>query len=345
MNHKLTRRAILVGVGALGASYFSRSEAQNGEINLYSARHYDTDNALYTNFTRATGIRVNLVEAKAEELIARIKAEGANSPADLIVTVDAGNLYRAQQEGILRPALSPILTRAIPANLREPQGHWYGLTKRARVIVYNKGKIKPQELSTYEDLANPKWQGRLIVRTSNNIYNQSLMGAIIAANGRSGAETWARGLVANFARPPKGNDTAHIQDVAAGAGDLTLVNTYYVARILKSQKTADREVAAKIGVFFPNQNDRGTHVNISGAGVVKTAPNPAGALKFIEYLTSREAQDIFARGNNEYPVVSGTAIDSIVRGFGSFKEDKLNAAEYARLNGEAVRIMDRAGWK
>lgn len=345
MNRSLTRRALLAGAGALGASYFSRSEAQGGEINLYSARHYDTDNALYTNFTRATGIRVNLVEAKAEELIARIKAEGANSPADLIVTVDAGNLYRAQQEGILRPTQSATLTGSIPPNLREPQGHWYGLTKRARVIVYNKAKIRPQELSTYEDLASPKWKGRLIVRSSSNIYNQSLMGSIIVANGGGGAETWARGLVANFARPPKGNDTAHIRDVAAGVGDLTLVNTYYLARLLKSKTAADREVAAKVGVFFPNQNNRGTHVNISGAGVVKTAPNPAGALKFIEYLASREAQDIFARGNNEYPAVSGTAIDSVVRGFGSFKEDRINAAEFARLNAEAVKIMDRAGWR
>ncbi len=345
MNHNWTRRTVLAGLGAWGASYFSPSVAQGQVINLYSARHYDTDNAIYTNFTKATGIRVNLVEAKAEELIARIKAEGANSPADLIVTVDAGNLYRAQQEGILQPTRSEILTRVIPANLRDPQGHWYGLTKRARVIVYNRDKVRPQELSTYEDLANPKWKGRLIVRSSSNIYNQSLMGSIIVANGREKAEAWARGLVANFARPPQGNDTAHIQDVAAGAGDLTLVNTYYVARLLKSKKAADREVVERVGVFFPNQNDRGTHVNISGAGVVKNAPNPADALKFIEYLVSREAQDIFARSNNEYPVVSGTAIDSIVRGFGAFKEDKVNAAEYARLNGEAVRMMDRAGWK
>ncbi len=343
--NKLTRRALLAGGTALGVGYFSPSEAQGGVINLYSARHYDTDNRIYSNFTQATGIRVNLVEAKAEELIARIKAEGANSPADVILTVDAGNLYRAQQEGILRPSQSRILTAAIPSNLREPQGHWYGLTKRARVIVYNKGKVKPQELSTYEDLSNSKWKGRFIIRSSSNIYNQSLMGSIIAANGSQGAEAWARGLVANFARPPQGNDTAQIRDVAAGVGDLSLVNTYYVARLLKSNKSEDRAVAEQVGVFFPNQKDRGTHVNISGGGIAQNAPNPDGALKFLEYLVSREAQEIFARSNNEYPVVSGTAIDSVVRSFGYFKEDQLNAAQYARLNAEAVRIMDRAGWK
>ncbi len=342
--NKLTRRALLAGGAALGAGYFARTEAQGGVINLYSARHYDTDNKIYNDFTRLTGIRVNLIEAKAEELIARIKAEGSNSPADVIITVDAGNLYRAQQEGILQPVNSPILTSAIPANLRESQGHWFGFTKRARVIVYNKSKVSPQELSTYENLADPKWKGRFITRSSSNIYNQSLMGSIIAANGREKAEVWARGLVANFARPPQGNDTAQIRDVAAGVGDLTLVNTYYVARLIKSRKQEDRAVAEQVGVFFPNQRDRGTHVNISGGGVAKNAPNPEGARRFLEYLVSREAQDIFARSNNEYPVVTGTAIDSVVRSFGAFKEDKLNAAEYARLNAEAVRIMDRAGW-
>lgn len=343
--NKLTRRALLAGGTAFGVGYFSPSRAQGGVINLYSARHYDTDNRIYSNFTQATGIRINLVEAKAEELIARIKAEGANSPADVILTVDAGNLYRAQQEGILRPSQSRLLEAAIPSNLREPQGHWYGLTKRARVIVYNKGRVKPQELSTYEDLSNPKWKGRFIIRSSNNIYNQSLMGSIIVANGNQGAEAWVRGLVRNFARPPQGNDTSQIRDVAAGVGDLSLVNTYYVARLLKSKKQEDRAVAEQVGVFFPNQKDRGTHVNISGGGIGRNAPNPEGALRFLEYLASREAQEIFARSNNEYPVVSGTAIDSVVRGFGSFKEDRLNAAQYARLNGDAVRMMDRAGWK
>lgn len=345
MSQKWTRRAIIFGISAGAANYLSRSEAQTGVVNLYSARHYDTDNILYENFRRQTGLRINLVEAKAEELIARIKAEGANSPADVIITVDAGNLYRAQQEGILRPVQSSLLERAIPSFLRDPQGHWFGLTKRARVIIYNKNKVSPSELSTYEDLANPKWRGRLISRTSNHVYNQSLMGSIIAAVGRERAEQWARGIVANFARPPQGNDTAQIRDVAAGVADLTFVNHYYLPRLIKSNKPEDRQVAEQVAVFFPNQRDRGTHVNISGAGVARNAPNPEGAIKFIEYLTTREAQDSLARANNEYPVVSGTAIDSVVRGFGAFKEDRLNAAEYARLNSEAVRIMDRAGWR
>ena len=287
--------------------------AQTGTLNLYSARHYDTDNELYQSFTKKTGIKVNLVEADADQLIERIKSEGANSPADVFITVDGGRLWRAKQAGILQPVSSTILTSAIPASLRDPQGFWFGLSRRARVIVYNKSKVNPAQLSTYEALTEPRWKGKVLVRSSTNIYNQSLVGAMLAAHGAQKTEAWARGLVANFARPPEGNDTAQIKAVADGVGDIALVNTYYVARLMKSKDPAEQAIAAKVGVFFPNQRDRGTHVNISGGGVVKTSRNKAGATKFLEHLASREAQQIFARSNNEYPVISGVAIDPAVQ--------------------------------
>lgn len=320
--------------------------AQTRVVNLYSARHYDTDNALYESFTKKTGIKVNLVEAQADKLIERIKSEGANSPADVIITVDAGNLWRAQEAGILQPVVSPVLSRNVPANRREPGNHWFGFSERARVIVYNKDKVKPSELSTYEDLASPKWKGRVVVRSSSNIYNQSLTGSIVPVHGEQKTEDWARGLVANFARQPEGNDTAQIKAVAAGVGDVTIVNMYYVVRLAKSSKPDEKAVAEKVGIFFPNQSDRGTHMNISGGGVVKTSKNREAAVQFLEHLSSREAQEIFARGNNEYPVLKGVTLDPVLASFGTdFKRDNLNPAIYGKNNAIALKIMDRAGWK
>ena len=319
--------------------------AQAGTLNLYSARHYDTDNELYQNFTKKTGIKVNLVEADADQLIERIKSEGANSPADVFLTVDGGRLWRAKQAGILQPVSSKVLTSAIPAGLRDPQGFWFGLSRRARVIVYNKNKVNPSQLSTYEALTDPRWKDKILVRSSTNIYNQSLVGAMLAAHGAQKTEAWARGLVANFARPPEVNDTAQIKAVADGVGDIAIVNSYYVARLMKSKDPAEQAIAAKVGVFFPNQRDRGTHVNISGAGVVKTSRNKAAAIKFLEYLVTPEAQQIFARGNYEYPVISGVAIDPAVASFGTFKSDPLNPDVFGKNNAEALKISDRAGWK
>jgi iron(III) transport system substrate-binding protein len=314
-------------------------------VNLYTSRHYDADDELYEAFAEATGIRVNVVEADADQLIERIKAEGANSPADLLMTVDAGRLWRAQQEDIFEPVDSAVLTDAVPENLRHPDGLWFGLTKRARVIMYNKDVVDPSELSTYEDLADPKWRGRILVRTSTNIYNQSLVGSLIAAHGVDDTEDWARGFVANFAREPEGNDTAQIKSAAAGLGDIAIANTYYLARLARSDDPADQEVAEKMRVFFPNQDGRGTHVNISGAGVIKTAPNPEAAIQFLEFLVSPEAQEIFANSNNEYPVVEGVATNSTVASFGDFKEDSLSAEVFGENNPEALRVTDRAGWK
>lgn len=315
-------------------------------VNLYSARHYDTDQVLYDNFTKETGIQVNLVEGKEDELIERIKSEGTNSPADVFVTVDAGRLWRAQETGILQPIKSEVLDSKIPEYLRDPEGRWFGLSKRARVIIYNKEKVDPAELSTYEDLADPKWKGRIIVRSSSNVYNQSLVGAILAADGAEKTEEWVKGLVANFARPPEGNDVSQIKSIAEGVADIALVNTYYVARLANSEDAENRAVVEKIGLFFPNQDDRGTHVNISGAGVVVTAPHKENAIKFLEYLVTPEAQLIFAKGNNEFPVVEDTKLENpFLEQYIPFKEDDVNAGVIGKNNAEALQIMDRAGWK
>ncbi len=346
---KISRRIFLGGAAAatiVGANQLSKlSFAQSKQVNVYSSRHYNTDDELYDAFNRMTGIKVNLVEGKDDELIERIKSEGNNSPADILITVDAGRLWRADQAGLFTSVNSATLNQKIPANLRHPQGHWFGFTKRARVIMYNKNKVSKSQLSTYEDLANPKWKGKIAVRSSSNIYNQSLVAAMIAVDGEAKTEQWCKGFVANFARPPQGNDTEQIQAIAAGMADICLANTYYLARLSQSDKASDKEIFNKVGVFFPNQNGRGAHVNISGAGVIKTSKNKDAAIKFLEYLSSSTAQVFFAQGNNEYPVVSGTAIDPVVAGFGQFKSDTINVSVYGQNNAKAVQIMDRAGWK
>ncbi|HYE48228.1 MAG TPA: Fe(3+) ABC transporter substrate-binding protein [Azospirillaceae bacterium] len=336
--------AALLGALSMGAALVT-SSAASADVNVYSSRHYDTDQQLYKAFTEKTGIKVNLIEGKDDELIERMKAEGRNSPADVLVAVDAGRLWRAQEAGVLQPVRSDVLEKAIPAQYREPNGHWFGLSTRARVIVYNKDRVKASDLSTYEDLADPKWKGRLLVRSSTNIYNQSLTGALLAAHGPEKTEAWAKGVAANLARPPQGGDTDQLKAVAAGEGDVALSNTYYLARLQASQKPEDKKVAEKLAVFFPNQKDRGAHVNISGAAVAANAPNKADAVKFIEFLTGPEAQKIFAEGNYEFPVVADTPPHPVVAAWGTFKADPLNAAVYGRNNAEALKIMDRAGWK
>lgn len=313
---------------------------KSGQVNIYSSRHYNTDDQLYDGFTEQTGISVNLIEGKDDELIERIKSEGKNSPADILITVDAGRLWRAAQAGIFAPVESEILEAKIPANLQDPNNLWFGYSKRARVIVYNKDQVDPSQLSTYEDLADSKWKGKFIVRSSSNIYNQSLVAGMIAEQGEEATAKWIKDLVANFGRSPQGNDTSQIEDVAAGVADLTLANTYYLARYAD-----DPQIFDKVGIFFPNQNDRGAHVNISGAGLLKNAPNQEQAIAFLEYLASAEAQEFFALGNNEYPVVEGTPLNSVVKSFGEFKDDTTNVSAYGKNNADAVKIMDRSGWK
>jgi iron(III) transport system substrate-binding protein len=314
-------------------------------VNLYSARHYDIDNQLYETFTEETGIRVNVLEGQPDELIERIQNEGAQSPADVFIAVDAGRLWRAQEADIFQPVSSEILTSKVPANLREPSGLWFGLTTRARVLVYNKANVQPSELSTYEDLADSKWQGKVCVRSSENVYNQSLVGSMIETDGAEATEQWAEGLVANFARQPEGGDVDQIKAVAAGQCNVAIANHYYWARMAKSDDAADQDAIAKTAIFFPNQGDRGTHVNISGVGLVKTAPNAENGIAFMEFLVSPEAQKVFAEGNNEYPVVTGIELDPIVAELGEFKVDEVNVASYGTHNAEVNEIVNRAGWQ
>jgi iron(III) transport system substrate-binding protein len=317
--------------------------ADAGEVNLYSSRHYDTDLALYDDFTEETGIKVNRIEADADALIERIQSEGEFSPADLLITVDAGRLWRAEEAGILAPVSSAVLDERLPDHLRHPDGLWFGLSTRARVIIYNKDQGVPEGLETYADLADPAWRGDICIRSSSNIYNISLLSSIIANRGEEAAEEWARGVVANFARPPEGNDTAQIESVAAGECRIGVVNSYYLARFAGGEGE-ERELFEKIGVIFPDQGGTGTHVNVSGAGLVANAPNRENAIRFLEYLTSESAQRYFADGNNEYPAVAGLAANSAVEELGEFEEDTLNAAEIGRNQRQAVEIFDRAGW-
>ena len=316
-----------------------------GEVNVYSARHYDVDDELFARFTEETGIEVNVVEGKSDELIERITTEGENSPADVFITVDAGRLWRAEEAGIFQPVSSTELDAAVPANLRHPEGLWYGLTKRARVLVYNPNTVSPDDLSTYEALAEPEWTGRVCVRSSGNIYNQSLLGSMIETEGVEATETWAKGLVDNFARQPDGGDVAQIEAVASGQCDVAIVNHYYWARLAKSDDAADQDVISKTAVFFPNQDGRGTHVNISGGGVVTGAENEENAISFIEFLMSPTAQTVFAQSNNEYPVVEGIEVDPIVSELGDFKVDEVNVSAYGRNNPEVVKLVDRVGWE
>ncbi len=316
------------------------------EINLYSSRHYDTDEALYSNFTKLTGIGINRIEAKAEELVERMKAEGANSPADVFITVDAGNLERANVDGLFQPVTSETLTKAIPSYLRHADGSWFGFSKRARVIMIAKDRMKPEQVPTYESLADEAIKGKLLIRSSGNIYNQSLMGSIISANGAEKAEAWARGIVANMARAPKGGDTDQIRAVAAGECGVAIGNSYYYVRLLKSKKPEDQKVIAATGLVWPNQKSFGTHMNVSGAGVVKHAKNRVAAVKFLEYLSSDMAQGYFANGNNEWPVVKGAPLDNkALASLGTFKMDTLNISTLGKNQPEAQKIFDRVGYK
>ena len=340
----LRRYFVAGGFVASAGLVASRGAQAAGELNLYSARHYNTDQALYGNFTDLTGIKINRIDAEPDPLVERLRAEGDKSPCDVFITTDAGRIERARQMGLLQAVSSPALAD-VPVHLRDPDGTWFGFSKRARVILYNKEKVKPGDVPTYESLADPKWKGRLLTRTSGHIYNQSLTGSLLAALGPEKTEAWAKGIAANLARAPRGGDTDQIKGVAAGEADLCLANTYYYVTLMRSKKPEDREIAAKVGVIFPNQGDRGTHVNISGGAVAKHAPNKDGAIKFLTYLVSPPAQQYFADGNSEYPVVPSAALSPELKSLGTFKEDRLNARVYAQNNAEALKIMDRAGWK
>lgn len=314
-------------------------------LNLYTHRHYDTDKKIFQDFEKQTGIKVNVVKASADELIQKMETEGKQSPADVLITVDAGRLVRAKSKGLLQSISTETIDKTIPSHLRDADGQWYGLTKRARVIVYDKDKVKPSDLSTYEAMTLPKWNKKVLIRSSGNIYNQSLMASIIANDGEEKALEWAKGMVNNFARTPKGNDRDQVKSILAGEGDIAVVNTYYLGKLLNSKDSMEVKAGEAVGVFFPNQSDRGTHINISGIGVAKYAPNKENAIKFIEYLISKEVQEIFAKANYEYPVNTSAQSSDLLKSWGTFKEDNLSLSKLGELNKKAVLLFDQAGWK
>ncbi|MEZ5823978.1 MAG: Fe(3+) ABC transporter substrate-binding protein [Geminicoccaceae bacterium] len=343
MTKRSLRSFLLASALALGPLV---AAAQAAELNLYSSRHYDTDERLYQEFTEKTGIVINRIEGDADELIERINLEGDKSPADILITVDAGRLWRAEEAGIFAPVESGILNERIPANLRHPDGLWFGFTTRARVIVHDRERVDPDLLRTYEDLARPELEGLVCIRSSTNIYNLSLMASLIEHHGMDGAAEWAEGVVGNFARDPEGNDTAQIEAVAAGQCGVAVANSYYVARILNSDDPQLQEIASKIGIIFPNQEDRGTHVNVSGAGLVRHAPNRAEAIAFLEYLASDEAQAWLANGNNEYAAVESVELDNpALERMGPFKADPVNVAVLGKNQPLAQIVFDEAGWR
>lgn len=327
---------------------FSEGAAESADenvVNVYSHRHYDVDQELYERFTELTGIEVNVVKAGADELIERLRSEGSASPADVLITVDAGRLQKAVDMNLLQVVKSEELDAAVPGHLRHPDGYWYGLTKRARVLAYSNDRVDRSELSTYEDLADPKWAGRIVVRSSSNIYNQSLMAAMIAANGVAAATEWAKALVNNMARKPEGSDRDQVKAVAAGLADIAIVNTYYLGKLLTSDDPDEVAAGRSVNLFFPNQNGRGAHINVSGAGVTAYAPHRDNAIRFIVFLTSVEAQERYAAGNFEYPVREDVAPADLVSSWGDFREDDVNLSVLGDLNIQAVIAFDKAGWK
>jgi iron(III) transport system substrate-binding protein len=334
-------------VAALAATLMVASAtAQDKVVNLYSARHYSTDEALYTNFTKQTGIKINRIEAGEDALLQRIKAEGANSPADVFLTVDAGRLWIADQDGIFAPVQSKILNDRIPAAYRLASGTWYGFSSRARVMVVDKAKVKPGDIANYEDLADPKWKGQVCTRSGSHVYTLSLISSIIEHNGAAKAEDWAKGVTANLARQPKGGDTDQVKAVAAGECAISLTNTYYLARLMKSQKPEDRAVMEKVRVVWPNSSNRGVHMNVSGGGVLKHSPNKENAIKFLEYLASDQAQAYFANGNNEWPVAKTADFKNAeLESLGKFKEDSVNMIALGKNQRVAQEIVNRVGWK
>ena len=326
------------------ATLATPTAAADSELNLYSARHYQTDEALYANFTKQTGIKINRIEAKEDELLERLKNEGSQSPADVFITVDATRLDQADQLGLFAPVKSSLLEARIPVHLRSP--HWFAFSTRARVILYNKRTVKPEDVVSYEALAAPKLKDQICVRSGSHPYNLSLLASIIAHQGEPKAEAWAKGLVANLARPPRGGDTDQIKAVAAGECGVALSNSYYFARLMRSEKPEDRKIVESIGVIWPNQQTTGTHINVSGGGMLKHAPHKEAAVKFLEYLASDEAQRYFADGNNAWPVVAGLKIaNPALDKLGSFKADTLPVGSLAMYRAKAQMIFDRAGYR
>ncbi|MDO8861190.1 Fe(3+) ABC transporter substrate-binding protein [Haliea sp. E1-2-M8] len=337
----IVRRALVLLVLPLALTACSGPES----VNVYSARQEALIKPLLDRFSAETGIPVNLVTGDGDALLARLRNEGLNSPADLLLTSDAGNLYRAQQADLLQPVTSPALEASVPAHLRSDEGFWYGLSLRARVLVYAPDRVDPAELSDYAALAEPAWRERICVRSSGNIYNQSMVAGMLATRGPDATQAWLEGFVANFARPPQGGDRDQIKAVASGQCDIALVNSYYLGGMLRSDSAEERAAAEQVRLFWPNQTGRGVHVNISGAGITRSAAHPQEARQLIEFLLREDSQQWYAEANNEYPVRPGVAPSDLLQSWGEFRADPLKVSELGRLNSAAVMAMDRANWK
>lgn len=329
----------------LGALLAPFSFGAAREVNVYSARQEALIKPLLDQFSADTGVQVNLVTGKGDALLTRLQSEGRNSPADVLITTDAGRLYRAQQAKVLQKIDSTLLEQAIPAHLRSDDGSWYGLSVRARVIIYARDRVQASELNSYEDLADAQWRRRICVRSSNNIYNQSLVAGMLATHGQQATDAWLTAFVSNFARPPQGGDREQIKAAAAGQCDIAVVNSYYYAAMMQSADETERAAAAKVALFWPDQAGRGTHINISGAGVTASARNVTDAVALLEFLAGAESQRWYAETNMEYPVRSDIQSSELLRSWGDFKADPLKVTELGRLNAAAVMAMDRAGWK
>ena len=319
------------------------------EVNIYTSRHYDSDDALYKEFTNETGIKINIISGKGSALLERIKSEGKNSPADIFFTVDAGNLWKVQKEGLFQSIKSKKVISTVPSGLRGPNNEWTAIAKRARVVFYNPKKVSPNEIKdlTYEDLANEEWKNRIVVRSSSNMYNQSLVASLISNLGKENTEIWAKKFVKNFARKPQGNDRSQIIAVSNGEADLAIANSYYIGIMLSGSAGKEQlEAAKKVKMYFPNQNDRGVHINISGAGILINSPNPSNANLFLEFLLSKRVQKYMVDKSYEYPIIDGVLPSTEISSFGlDFKEDNTAVRQFGELNPEAIRLMDRSGWK
>lgn len=335
------------GLMALTVSIFISCGNSSNEdvVNVYTHRHYKADDQLFAQFTKETGIKVNIVNASADELIQRLETEGKDSKADILITVDAGRLYRAQSKNLLQPISSKILETNIAPKFREKDGNWFGMTYRARIIAYSKDRVNPENLNNYEDLVNPEWKDKVVIRSSENIYNQSLLASIIVADGKEKAKDWAKGVVENMARNPKGSDRDQVKAVASGEGDIAVVNTYYIGLMLNDENEEERKAGESVGIIFPNQDNRGTHINISGAGVTKYAPHKENAIKLLEFLSGIEAQQTLANLNYEYPINPDASKAKILKEWGDFKADNVALIKLGELNSEAVKIFDEVGWK
>ena len=327
--------------------FFGCNINESKEINIYSQRHYEVDRKQYENFEKKTGIKVNVIKANADELLERLKNEGENSPADLFVTVDAGKLQKGVEMGLFQKINNDVINKNVSKQLTDKNGYWIPITYRARILVYSNDRVMKSELSTYEDLANEKWRGRILVRSSSNAYNQALMSSLYANLGEEAVEKWSSGLVKNFARDPKGNDRDQVKAIAAGQGDIAIVNSYYIGLLLSSEKQQEVDAGNSVSVFFPNQgeNERGSHINISGFAMTKNAPNKQNSIKLLEYLTSVEAQETYVNNSYEYPANPLVKPSDIVQSWGEFRVDKLDLNKLGTYRNEAIKVFDKTGWK